>query len=256
MKLKKFQVKNYRSIRSTPIISLEKNLTIVGPNNEGKSNLVRSLVTALRVLEEHRSSRLLALNARFRRTLRAYDWEVDCPIELQNDPETKTVFNLQFSLTDNDIADFSKDIGSSINEHLPITVTIGRDHIPEFEVNKQGKGKAVLSRKSPQIARFIGSRLSINHIPAVRTARDAARAVERLVSLSLRSVEDTTEYKQALATVENLQNPVLRELEDILNANLSTFLPGIRNIDLNISSDRNEALGSKLNQPLENLRTP
>ena len=244
MKLKKFQVKNYRSIRSTPTISLEKNLTIIGPNNEGKSNLVRSLVTALRVLEEHRTSRVMIANPRFRRALNSYDWEVDCPIDLQDKRDTKTVFNLQFSLTDNDIEEFASSIGSTVNEHLPITITIGRDHIPEFEVNKQGKGKAVLSRKSPQIARFIGSRLSINHIPAVRTARDAARAVERLVSLSLRSIESTPEYKQALETVENLQRPVLNELEAILNTNLAHFLPSIKNVTLDISNDRNEALRS------------
>lgn len=244
MRLERFQVKNYRSIKSTRWISLQNSLTVIGPNNEGKSNLVRALVTSLKLLEELASPSfsLQSRAGRFRRVGRSYEWEKDCPVDLQGDQSAETQFRLEFSLNDQDAEEFYGEIGSSINQKLPITITIGRSHVPSFEVNKPGKGYAVLSGKSAQIGRYIGSRLSINYIPAVRTARDSAASVERLVSSALRRVEKTPEYQEALRTIERLQLPVLTSLEQTLSDSLKTFLPNLRNVTLEIERDRTEAL--------------
>lgn len=243
MRLERFQVKNYRSIKSTRWIALQNSLTVIGPNNEGKSNLVRALVTSLKLLEELTAPRVIIESRnRYRRYGRSYSWEQDCPIDLQQEQDTDTIFRLEFSLNDTDIEEFNSEIGSSINQKLPITVSIGRNHVPRFEVNKPGKGYAVLSGKSSQIARFIGSRLSINYIPAVRTARDSANSVEQLVSSALRRVEKTADYQQALRTIENLQRPVLDELQNTLNESLKTFLPNLKHVSLDIERDRVEAL--------------
>ena len=245
MRLERFQIKNYRSIKSTRWISLQNSLTVIGPNNEGKSNLVRALVTSLKLLEELGSpvfAPVTQSRLRVRRPGRAYDWDKDCPLDLQENQDTQTEFKLEFSLNAEDIYEFSDEIGSSINQKLPITISIGRNHVPSFEVNKPGKGFAVLSGKSRQIARYIGSRLSINYIPAVRTARDSAASVERLVSSALRRVERTQEYQDALQTIENLQRPVLQSLEGTLGESLKTFLPNLRSISLEIERDRVEAL--------------
>jgi predicted ATPase len=220
-------------------------LTVIGPNNEGKSNLVRALVTSLKLLEELGSpvfASVAQTRLRVRRPGRAYDWDKDCPLDLQDNQDTATEFKLEFSLNDADITEFGDEIGSSINQKLPITISIGRNHIPNFEVNKPGKGFAVLSGKSRQIARYIGSRLSINYIPAVRTARDSAASVERLVSTALRRVERTEEYQEALRTIENLQRPVLASLEGTLGESLKTFLPNLKSISLEIERDRVESL--------------
>ena len=147
MRLEKLQVTNYRSIKSTRWISLSNSLTVIGPKNEGKSNLVRALVTALQLLEELTSLSFLVRerNLRVRRINRAYNWESDCPLDLQNELNSETQFRLEFSLNDLDIDSFNDEIGSSKNAKLPITISVGRDHTPRFEVNKPGKGFKVLS---------------------------------------------------------------------------------------------------------------
>src|SRR5690606_37155140 len=89
---------------------------------------------------------------------RVYQWERDYPVDGQSSASCKTEFKLKFLLDRNDREEFYRSLGSSINENLPITIRIGRDNMPAFEVNKPGKGYASLTRKSAQIAAFIGSK--------------------------------------------------------------------------------------------------
>jgi putative ATP-dependent endonuclease of OLD family len=246
MRLERFKVSNFRSLKSTKWISLRNSLTVIGPNNEGKSNLVKAMVAALQLLEELTlgQSRVPIFNSRFRRTSQVYNWTRDCPLDLQEKETTETEFKLEFSLNQDDIRDFYQHIGSTINNKLPITVTIGRNGTPRFEVNKPGKGYATLSAKSPKIAAFIGSKLSINYIPAVRTARDSARSVEGLVSSALRKVERSLEYQSAMRTIQDLQRPVIEDLEQKIGITLCKFLPNVKAVNIDLERGRNEAMRS------------
>ena len=51
MKLRYLEVRNYRSIRNAKKLELFDSTTIVGSNNEGKSNLVRALECAISTLQ-------------------------------------------------------------------------------------------------------------------------------------------------------------------------------------------------------------
>lgn len=246
MRLKSFKVKDFRSIASTLEISAASNLTIVGPNNEGKSNLVNSLVASLKLLEEHsKTAEFVRMRAIGRRTPPdVYRWNRDYPVNLQENADGETEFKLKFDLDKADQEEFYRVLGSSINNNLPITIHIGRNNLPRFQVNKPGKGYASLTARSAQIAAFIGSKLSINYISAVRTARDSARSVEDLVSTALRRVERSPEFIQALGTIQELQRPVLQEIEDRLKDSLSAFVPSVKNVSLAIREGRSEALRS------------
>lgn len=240
MRLKRFKVKNYRSINSAPSINVATNLTIIGPNNEGKSNLVRALVTGLGLLEEHAEAPRrfgAARTSSFARS-RLYEWARDFPIGQQDAGDGRTEFKLEFDLDPDDQNEFYENINSYINNHLPMTIRIGRNSMPEFEVNKPGKGYAALTAKSSEIAAFIGNKLSINYIEAVRTARHSASSVERLVASALRRVERTDEYRAALQTIEDLRRPVLEELEVKLKSSLKTFVPAIRDVSLQLGRTR------------------
>jgi len=51
MQLISFSLKNYRSIEKTPKLPIDPELTVlIGPNNEGKSNLLRGFAGALDLL--------------------------------------------------------------------------------------------------------------------------------------------------------------------------------------------------------------
>lgn len=53
MRLDSFSVENYRSITQARRISLTENTVLVGPNNEGKSNILRALSAAMYALVRH-----------------------------------------------------------------------------------------------------------------------------------------------------------------------------------------------------------
>jgi putative ATP-dependent endonuclease of the OLD family len=245
VRLRKFSVANYRSISSTPRIAIARSLTVVGPNNEGKSNLVRALVCALKILEEHartvnfrsllnRSSISSATRSLFGET--AYNWATDCPMNLQIKDDAASCFYLEFDLDDTDVSEFNTTIGSSVNGLLPIEITIGKDGNPKFLVKKPGKGQRALSEKSVEIAKFIGQRLSINHIPAIRTAAEALSSVGTLAAVSMRAVEASDEYKTAMETIEKIQAPVFNQLEADLTLSLQTFLPSIKKVTLGVQA--------------------
>ena len=78
----------------------------------------------------------------------------------------------------------------------------------------------------------------------MRTAQHSARSVERLVSSALRKTERTAEYREALATIDQLQRPVLEQLEVRLKASLETFVPGIKDISLSLDNDRRSLMQS------------
>jgi predicted ATP-dependent endonuclease of OLD family len=54
MKLVSLTVENFRSITSARKIPISQMTTLIGPNNEGKSNILRALAIAMTSLLRHR----------------------------------------------------------------------------------------------------------------------------------------------------------------------------------------------------------
>src|SRR3972149_1517176 len=102
MKLVSLSVQNYRSIIKSSKLPIKNSTILIGPNNEGKSNILKALVTVLTFVS--RSPRIS-----FRRTGKTvkrviiqshgfrragdYDWDRDFPISLQSKhPEGISLF--------------------------------------------------------------------------------------------------------------------------------------------------------------------
>lgn len=252
MKLAAFSISNFRSIKSTNRIAVGNQLIILGPNNEGKSNIVRALVTALRILEgvggENSTPlrrRRATTSLRLRRQMSDYDydWDRDCHVELKS-ANKPSKFCLWFELNDDDIRDFQKLVGSRLNGQLPIEIEIGDGDDPKFTVRKQGKAGPLYRKNSEKIANFIGSRLSINHIKAVRTAEEAMDAVSGLVSTITRRVRIDPEYQAALQIIQKIQDPFLKEIESKIQESLGEFLPNIKGVHLVAGNTVRSAVGS------------
>lgn len=130
MKLKTFSVQRYRSITSAKKIALGRSTILVGPNNEGKSNILRALVTAMNILTRERYAgrtvRRRTKGVLYRRNV--YDWDVDFPVKLQEKhPQGQTSMILEFDLTADELEEFRNSIGSKLTGTLPIKVSIGPD---------------------------------------------------------------------------------------------------------------------------------
>jgi len=248
MRLVSITVENYRSITKAYKIRLGNLTTLVGPNNEGKSNILRSLVTAMRVLTEERQlPQYVGLGGRHRLrfSLRGeYDWERDFPVHLQaGKPNGESIIVLEFELTDTEIDEFRQVIGSTLNGTLPLRISLGHRGDYSIIVAKQGPGSKALSEKSTSIAAFIGDRLDFQHIPAVRTASSSEEVVRGMVERELRPLEKDPEYLQALQKIADLQQPVLAQLSINIKDTLVGFLPAVKDVKLQIrADDRTRAL--------------
>ena len=234
MKLHAFSVSQYRSISSAKRIRLGRSTVLIGPNNEGKSNILRGLVLAMTILTRDRQRFMLSRRFRTVYGARGYNWENDYPINLQKKaPNGETEIILEFALEDNEYEEFYHEVNSKITGNLPIKIGIGKNGI-SVTYHKKGKGSATLSKKSAKIADFVSNRIEFEHIPAVRTAQSAQDIVSDLVSRELLGLEDNPDYQTALQKIEELQKPVLETLSGSIYQTLKKFLPQVKKVKIEL----------------------
>lgn len=233
MKITAFSVSNFRSITSAHKINISEHSTVlIGKNNEGKSNLLKALQVAMELLQSFGIRRSIYHN-------RLYVWERDFPIQLQTRKRpTQTIFRIDFSLDSNEIEEFKKRIGVSLNGTLPIEIRLGKDNTPVINVRKPGKNTTSLAKKISDIAKFVAEKISFNYIPAIRTDKEATEVVHKMLSEELIILESNTEYIRALDSIERLQKPILDKLAQQIQQPLSEFLPSIKGVSIEISEER------------------
>lgn len=244
MILESITVERFRSITAAKRIRIGRSTILVGPNNEGKSNILRALVLAMRVLTTRR--RFVAASPQVLRRLHGgvdYDWDQDFPLHLQKShPKSHSVISLDFLLTPEELVDFRRTTGSTLTGSLPLKISLGSEEV-DVAVHKKGAGGPALTRKSPQIAAFVADRIDFLHIPAVRTATSAQRIVTDLVDRALRGLEDNEEYAQALQKIAAIQEPLLKALSAEVKSTLVQFLPAVTDVQIRIpEEDRHTAL--------------
>jgi predicted ATPase len=238
MHLVSFSVENYRSITTAYKLPIKQTTILVGPNNEGKSNILRALVTSLEVLASFAGRRITpAGRIRYYVAGESYNWANDFPISLQSKyPKGESTFYLEFRLDASEIADFHQEVKSNLNGNLPIKLTLGRED-PGFKVIKKGPGGPALSRKAALIANFVAKRININYIPAIRTSEAAEDIVGRMVERALTTVEREPAYKNALAEVSKLQEPLLESISEGILKTLKQFLPNVKRVKVTIPTE-------------------
>lgn len=156
MRLTSITVENYRSITRAYRVPISDMTVLVGPNNEGKSNVLRALVAAMNVLTGGRAlghGRGDAIRGRIAWHQRFYDWDTDFPIHLQEKrPGGESTIVLDFQLDEEELGDFRREIKSKIKDNLPIRVCLGQREF-QVSVHKKGPGGPALTKKSPRRSR-------------------------------------------------------------------------------------------------------
>lgn len=251
MRITSFGLTNYRSIRETDRIPLTDMTVLIGPNNEGKSNILSGLVTGLRLLERFgrggapiiRQAQQSAGGARVvrPRESRLPNLTNDFHVSARGKEMSPMKFSFEFELSSVEVAEFKEEIGSSLNGKLPLDVFFDKEGKTTVEVRKQGRGGVTLGRKARSIARFVGSRVDIKDIPAIRTGRAAVSVVQDLVEEELSALESSPEYQQAVEAIAAIQDPTLSNLEVKLRDTLAKFMPSIAGVQI-LLTDRYLAL--------------
>lgn len=207
MKLKTLTIKNFRSITRASKIPLTGMTVLLGPNNEGKSNVLRALVIAMRTVLGRPGSTRRAFGPP---PDDIYHWERDYPVQLQDShPGGHSEFVLEFDLTPKEQEQFLRDVGSKVKTPLPIEVRLGPEREAKIAVRKRGPGSAKVTEKRLQIAKFLADRLDFDYIPAVRTADAVDLVIHSLLSRELAKLESQQAYAQALAKIREIQQPIL-----------------------------------------------
>lgn len=238
MQIVEFSLQRYRSIQKAEKLRLGDLTILIGPNNEGKSNIVQGLVTGMRLLASTQGGAKVGRQpsnlTRYRVRRDDYDWERDFPVGLQaTKPDGSTVFDFVFELSPDEIVEFKSDVKSNLNGTLPIRLTATAESL-NFEVRKKGPGGKALTDKRTQIAEFVAKRINPQAIPSIRTAHESMRIVDTMVQQELRRLEESPDYVAAMNRVAELQKPILDEIGLNLREMLNTFLPEVTAVHLDV----------------------
>lgn len=236
MKLVGFSAKNYRSISTAYKLPLADYTVIVGPNNEGKSNILKALGLALTLLTGSRPQRFRrpGLVSYSSRTMERfdYDWERDFPINLQNaNPEGRSEFTCEFELSDDELLEFKNKIKVNLNSILKAKISIGKAEV-KFDFLMKGRGKESLNKKRLEISQFVNNKLLLQYIPAIRTSDLAINIVESLLERELSTLEDNPEFKEVVKVINKLQQPIIKKIAKSLKESISGFIPDVKNISI------------------------
>lgn len=239
MKLKSLTIRKFRSITNAYKLPLLDSTVLIGPNNEGKSNVLRALVLATSIVIGRRQG-LSRHSPRVSRE-NAYNWERDFPTHLQ-ERGGESSFVLEYELTPDEVAEFKEITGSSLNGTLPLQIAIGKEDRPKVTVHKPGRGNRALTQKGANVAAFIADRIELEYIPAVRTAESAQEVITGMVAREIASLENDENYVAALERIAELQKPVLDALSKSIHETLLEFLPEVKRVEIRSFSRRIEAL--------------
>jgi energy-coupling factor transporter ATP-binding protein EcfA2 len=239
MRLKLFSVTNFRSITKAEKLPLGDLTVLVGPNNEGKSNILEALAIGMQELGRptHRTAYPPGSRRRFGASFEragelVYRWDRDFPQALQEKTEGRTTMNFDFELTPEEVEEFHKEVGSRFNEALPISLTFGSSGRSSFRVRKRGPSQQALSKKRSAIAQFVAERVQLQYVPAVRTGERAANIVRRMLSRELASATSDPAYAEALEHLQALQGPILEKLSRSITTQLQSFLPEVQGVSI------------------------
>lgn len=237
MRLVTFSVKKFRSITDAHKIKLSNVSTLVGKNNEWKSNILKALNISMNILKRHWNQRIIRRWIGLRKwNENEYNWDRDFPIQLQDTRSRQvTIFSLEFEMSDEESINFKKEIWSTVNWVIDIRIELWSNNQPEIKIIKKW---GTWDKKSSKIADYIAQRINITYIPAIRTEDHANDIVESMISLELSSIETDKDYIDAMNKISDLQQPILKALSKKIEKSLIKFIPDINSVEAKTSESR------------------
>lgn len=246
MLITSLSIENYRSITKA-ILPLQNYSILIGPNNQGKSNILRGLAVSLYTIEEalmdsrifYQQKTLQKRNfLRHQRRRRSndslhYQYRRDYPLKLQHtDLEKKgtTKFYLVFSLDLKEKAKFEKETGNKIKGDLNFLLETG------FNSQKIGFEDSLFPKKRiknfTKIFAFLVDNVAVTYIEAIRDSDKTLDIVEEMISDELSRLESRKKYNNLMKKVEKMQQEILDPLSKGLTKSVSEFLPDVKKIHL------------------------
>lgn len=164
-----------------------------------------------------------------------YNWELDFPLYARErkGSQRSTVVHLDFELTPDEQTSFREETGLSINQKLPLEVSL-KERSATLSIPKQGRGQH--KEKAREIAKFLTDRVTLLHIPAVRTGATALGIAEEILASRRRQLLGSPEYAEVLKKLEQLDRTMVADVESVLYKTLTRFIPGTDSVRLEARS--------------------
>lgn len=245
MKLISFSVKNYRSITKTEKIPLSNLTILVGPNNEGKSNILNALMLGSQILSRNGRLTKNLRNSRFRHRYyyennrsMSYQWERDYPLNLQNSSRIGTTdLSFEIKLTDDEVSEFKTEVGSNINGILPLKISISKEESITFKILKSGRGSKTLDTKRSKIIDFISNKICFYYIPAIRPTDIIIEQINEMILENLEELYKNDEYLTYIEKIKKMQQPVFDRVSSEIKKSLQDFVPQVKDIKIDVYSE-------------------
>ncbi len=239
MRLVKFTVEKYRSILAKSVLPISDYTVVLGPNNQGKSNLLRGLSVALRIMQRalefpfaYRRSVLKSISSRYL-VRELYDWETDYPIQKQRSKTIRgssrkfSVFILDFKSDEGEKDEIAHKIGVNLpNDVVSVKLELGRSM---FKTSVLCQRNMLKDEKKISMINYLMGNINICYIDAERTAETAQKNISELIELPIRKQFEGKEYNKFINKLQVQQEKVLEEISNTLKKSLQEFLPSIKN---------------------------
>lgn len=233
MKLVSVSVKEFRSIQNASKLPFSEFSVLLGPNNEGKSNILAATVFTLGLLSQgNYEYRRQHLRYRYDE-LGSYTWKRDYPVGKQSSkPNGSSEVVLEFELDAAEKKRFRTRTSINLNANLKLKVNFGQTEA-KVDIVLSGPLKKAINQKSINaIAKFVADSIYLQYVPAIRTADLAHQVTEELLSARLRQLEKDQEYQASLSAIQRLQQPILAGLSRELTETVKSFLPEVKSISV------------------------
>lgn len=245
MKLHKVTIKNYRSIRRKTILELTEFTSLIGPNNEGKTNILRALTIAFAVIHnwqriKENSNSLEGTKAR--RFLE--DLKIDSAIGLVSDyiysrdypknskSKEPTEIELRFELTPEELTEFIDLTNLQNNEEIPLIVRISKQKL-SLHVKKQGPGGTTYNKKIHDVAKFIDERIGFMSVPAIRDANQMLNVAQEFAQAHLsESLAQDEDYANLLEKLNKIEDTYLKALSNSITEQIKGYASNISSVQL------------------------
>ena len=241
MLLKSFSINKYRSIFRIDKLDVSSTLTtIIGKNNQGKSNILKAINLVFDTIN-YVSELSLSKAIPWRREIR-YDWNNDFPIQKRNKRNKQdSEISIEIFLDEKEKEELTNELSISLTSLLTVKVIYGKeqDYIPNMEMSFRGISKKYFLESDTndvveKTCVWLSKKINFQYIPAIRTDELADNIANNIISLELSQLapQKREKLQSALKQIAELQKPILSKLEKNLSATLKDFVPEIKQVSL------------------------
>ena len=249
MQIKGISITNYRSIKKANYIPIENKCVIIGPNNEGKSNILQGIVLSLTIItgSQRKRGRFYSRRLRYFEGYQSYDWERDFPLDLQEtEPKGKTTFKVRILLDEEEENELAEILNSQKTNEIEFILCFYRDK-ETMEVNSVDKQiKYTKDVKIEELLYFFHERLIFHYIPAIRPTEYSIYIIEELLEERLEILKKDKKYQDLLQKILEYQKPVLEELGKQLTESIKSFIPEVKNVEISNEDEINRIISRSL----------